>query len=202
MASRKTFGDLVQEVVRHREDTTLEEIRLTFNEFLREHDFKNIRVVKRDIVVTATDSFDLDEDIIAVKEVYLNDEKIKSISYKEYKEEEYSTNDYYLIFDGKIMFLDDLDTSDTLYLKAAISMDSQDDLTTSTELDFNNIWFNVAVNWICWELYQTPDNFDQYQTKRFERKYYVSLEKVGSQVLDENGYKAKGFEDIDLDYSW
>lgn len=200
--THKTFGDLVKNVMRHRPDSTLTEIRESYNEFLREHDFNHIKTIKRTVTVSESDSITIDDDILAIKEVYLNDEKLKPMSYQDYVEGDYTTSGYFTVLDDTIYFSETLDSDDDLFFKASISMTEQDEIVITDELDFNNIWFNVAVNWVTKELYQMPDNYDQYQTQRFTEKYYMSLEKAASQVLNESGYKSKAFESLNLDYGW
>lgn len=198
---KKTFANLCKAVLSHI-DTTIPIIQESYNEFLREHGLDKTKREKRDITVTATDNFLLDYDIITIHEVYLNDEQISCMDYKDYLEGTYTTNGSYTIFDGYIYFPGNLAATDTLYIIASVTFTEDDDFERTDVLDIPNFWFNVAVNYICKELFAEPEDYDANQIARFEHKYNMGYADAISQKLEIEGVTLEVFDDLETDYDW
>lgn len=115
-----------------------------------------------------SDTFDIPESILKVKEVYVNDnlqiEKYDSVS-----------DPYYYIDNGtrEIVFSSELLTTDTLEIKGNtdISFTADSSYTSSTSFNLPKIYLPVVKNYVLFSLFATDKYFNPDKMLYFKREY-------------------------------
>jgi len=184
--ARHTFKDLINKVQLEEAKISVETIREYFENFVMEIGLELRKIEERTIDVSATDNFSLPADVISVYETYLDNVLVEPMSWEDYKTGTYSSNKYCYIdnADRKIYFPNDLDGTEELKILATVSIDSVDEIDSTTELDIPNHYFLLAVYYILKEVFHTSKFFNESEIVRFERKYNNLLIKIKANPVD------------------
>ncbi|MBS3742198.1 MAG: hypothetical protein KGY74_08770, partial [Candidatus Cloacimonetes bacterium] len=118
-------------------------------------------------------TLDLDDDIINVKEVYVNDEKVTSaLTREEFEEQVYTDNDYCLIGnDRKIYFPASLTASDTIELVVNKADKSLTSLSKSASVSIPSFYTDLLANYVLKEIYLFSDFLDYDKHIAYREKY-------------------------------
>ena len=120
-----------------------------------------------------TDTFDLDNDIIDVKAIYLNNEKINQlITRREIVEGDITENDNgcFISEEREIIFPADLSSTDSLYIIAKITYTESENLEKDDEISLPDHYLTLVTDYILKELflyyeYQDTDKYVLYNDR-------------------------------------
>jgi len=177
----KNFKDLA-DIVTQYADVEEENIRKYFNEFMIETSLNFHKLEYKTQTITGV-SADLDIEIISVKEVYVDAERIPTISWEDLKEENLTTQGYCI--QNRTIYFNNTIASEVVTLLCSIERDSIAEISSVAVLDVPNTYILLAAYWILKEYYSTKTSFDATQAVRFERKY----EEMKLTIYDNNVFK-------------
>ena len=123
-----------------------------------------------------TDTFDLADDVIAVKAIYLNSEKINQlITRREIVESDITENDNgcFISEEREIIFPATLSSTDSLYIIAKIVYEESENMEKDDEISLPDYYLTLVVDYILKELFLYDEYFDDKKYVLYSGKYDV-----------------------------
>jgi len=175
-----TFKDLIEEVQEVIPYASANEILIKLNQFLRHMDMTFTISELRSASGASAATFSFDEDIISVKEVYLDDVFIANImTMEEYIESDYTSNVVcYIGNDRKIYFPNTVAKSVTVKLLADVTYDQQTARGKTSNISIPRKYFMALVYFVIKELLLKPKYRDGDLFVVYERKYKDTIKEL------------------------